>query len=139
MKGFFKPRNISKYKGNPTQIVFRSSWELTLMERLDKDPSIIQWSSESIIIPYRSPLDGKIHRYFPDMWLKKKDGTQLLIEVKPKKQTLPPIKKGKVNRKYVREVITYKINMAKWESAKAYCEKRGYKFIFITETDLGIA
>ena len=65
-KGYFKPKNPKKYKGDPTNIIYRSSWECKLMIRLDEDPNVISWGSEEIIIPYRSPIDNKIHRYFVD-------------------------------------------------------------------------
>ena len=65
-KGIFKPYNPAKYRGNPTNIVYRSSWELKLMIHLDKHPDVIWWSSEEVTIPYISPIDGRPHRYFPD-------------------------------------------------------------------------
>jgi hypothetical protein len=70
-KGFFKPKNPDKYMGNPTNIIYRSSWELKLMIRLDEDPSIISWGSEEVVIPYRSPIDNRIHRYFVDFIVNK--------------------------------------------------------------------
>jgi hypothetical protein len=65
-QGYFKPKNPQKYKGDPTNIVYRSSWELKLMTYLDLHKDIVTWGSEELIIPYRSPIDNKIHRYFPD-------------------------------------------------------------------------
>ena len=87
--GKFRPKNISKYKGNSTEIFYRSGWELRFMSYLDKTPSVLKWSSEEIVVPYKSPIDKRIHRYFPDFWIKIKKENGLtecvLIEVKPKK------------------------------------------------------
>ena len=73
MKGLFKPQNLAKYMGDPTKIVFRSSWELKFMSYLDQHTDVIYWQSEELFIPYKSPVDGKYHRYFPDFLVKKKE------------------------------------------------------------------
>ena len=145
-KGFFKPKNPNRYKGDPTNIVYRSSWELKLMSYLDVHPDIIEWSSEEFCIPYVSPIDRRIHRYFPDFYLKKKniEGKieTLVIEVKPKNQVVPPTvvktKTNKPTKRYVREVMTYGVNEAKWKAAQAFCEDRKWKFMIMTESELGI-
>jgi hypothetical protein len=143
MKGKFRPKNPDKYKGNPTEIIYRSSWELKFMMYLDSHGDVIEWSSEQVIIPYRSPIDNKIHRYYVDFYvkLKTKDGNieKRLIEIKPKKQTCPPSKpKGKMTKRYVEEVKTWGINQAKWKAAEHYAENRLMKFQLITEDQLGI-
>ena len=66
MKGMFKPKNPQKYRGDPTNIIYRSSFELKLMVYLDQHPEVISWGSEEIIIPYKSPIDNRYHRYFVD-------------------------------------------------------------------------
>ena len=141
-QGYFKPKNPQKYKGDPTNIVYRSSWELKLMLYLDSHKDIVTWSSEEIFIPYRSPIDNKIHRYFPDFIVTKinKEGKKetALIEVKPAAQTMPPKKQEKVTRKYITEVTTWGINEAKWKAAVEYCKDRKWQFKVITEEDLGI-
>lgn len=141
-KGFFKPKNPSKYRGNPTNIIYRSSWELKLMAYLDSHPDIIAWESEEFFIPYRSPVDGKVHRYFPDFKIVKRlDNNKtetLVIEVKPKSQSVPPTLKKKKDKRYIREVMTYGINDAKWKAARAFCEDRNWKFLVMTENELGI-
>jgi len=145
-KGFFKPKNPNRYKGDPTNIVYRSSWELKLMSYLDVHPDILEWSSEEFCIPYVSPIDKRIHRYFPDFYLKKKniEGKieTLVIEVKPKNQVVPPTvvktKTSKPTKRYVREVMTYGVNEAKWKAAQAFCEDRKWKFMIMTESELGI-
>jgi len=137
-KGKFKPKNPQKYKGNPTNIIYRSRWELKLMSRLDDDPQVVQWSSEEIIIPYISPIDGKRHRYFPDFWVKNASGDVILIEVKPFNQTKPPEVVSKPTRRYINEVVTWGKNQAKWKAAEEYCADRKWKFVIMTEHELGI-
>ena len=138
-KGRFKPKHYKKYKGDPTKVIYRSMWELRFMKYCDKTPNILEWSSEEIIIPYRG-LDRRVHRYFPDFWIKYKNAkgqiVKEIIEVKPKAQTMKPTKKGKHYGKYLREARTYAINRAKWEAAEEYCLDRGYKFRIITEDHL---
>jgi hypothetical protein len=141
-KGTFKPKNPQKYRGDPTKIIYRSRWELMVMQKFDSHPDILEWSSEEIIIPYISPIDNRRHRYFPDFYMKKRnpDGTieNVIIEVKPFAQTKPPTVQNKPNRRYITEVQTWGINSAKWKNAEAYCEDRGWKFQIITEKDLGL-
>lgn len=147
-QGKFRPKNPQKYAGDPTEIYWRSSWELVLMSRLDTDPSILKWNSECEIIPYRNPETGRLHRYFPDfkIWTKGPDGFEqvTIIEVKPYKETSPPdpansrTKTGKPRVSFLRESATYAKNHAKWEAAREYCAKRRYKFIIMTEYELGL-
>ena len=138
-KGRFKPKHYKKYKGDPTKVIYRSMWELRFMKYCDKNDSILEWSSEEIVIPYRS-IDNKIHRYYPDFWIKYKqyDGKMIqeIIEVKPKSQCKRPSKKGKHYGKYLREARTYAINESKWDAAREYCLDRGYKFRILTEDHL---
>lgn len=141
-KSIFKPKNPKKYKGDASNIIYRSSWELKLMIYLDSHPSVLQWSSEEIVIPYRSPLDGRVHRYFPDFYVKKVNGEgkveSAIIEVKPLSQSVPPKVQSKPTRRYIKEVATYGINQAKWKAAKEFCEERSWKFVVMTERELGI-
>ena len=141
-KGKYKPMNPKKYKGDPTQVIYRSLWERKLMVYCDKNTSVIEWGSEEIIIPYRSPKDGRIHRYFPDFYMKVKEANgkiqSYLVEVKPKKQTECPKPRRVKTKAYLSEVMTYATNAAKWESAIEYCDDRGWKFKLITEHELEI-
>lgn len=143
-KGTFRPKNPQKYKGNASNIVYRSRWELLLMTRLDEHPDVLQWSSEEVIVPYRSPMDGRIHRYFPDFLVKKRNHSNglvetVMIEVKPKAQTKPPeVKTGKPTKRYLNEVYTWGINSSKWKAAENYCKDRGWKFQIMHEDHLGI-
>lgn len=144
-KGTFKPRNPAKYKGDPTNIIYRSRWELMVMQKLDSHPDVIEWSSEEVVIRYRSPIDNRIHRYFVDFYVKQRNKygeTEVnLIEVKPFKQTQPPAVmegKGKPTRRYLNEVMTWGVNSAKWKAAREFCADRGWNFVIITEKELGL-
>lgn len=140
-KGRFTPKNPQKYKGNPTNIIYRSLWERNLMSRFDIDPNILEWNSEEFFVLYRTPLDPpeKIRRYFPDFWVKMRNRNGIIvekvIEVKPKAQTQAP--KGKrITKKLLTETERYVINDSKWEAARKYCAKRGWEFVILTEDDL---
>jgi hypothetical protein len=141
-KGKFKPSNPSKYKGDPTGIVYRSLWELKFMKYCDLNQNILEWGSEEIALPYLSPLDNRIHRYFPDFYIKVKESNgqikKYMIEVKPKKQTIEPIPQKKRTKGYIYEVMEYAKNQAKWKAAKEFCEDRQWIFKVITEDELGI-
>jgi hypothetical protein len=135
--GRFVPENPKKYRGDPTKIFYRSLWERRVMVYLDKNSAILEWSSEEIVIPYLSPVDGRWHRYFPDFYVKTKEGS-MIIEVKPAAQSVPPAKRGRATKKYLAEVMTYGVNQAKWKAAEEYCADRLWKFKVVTEKDLGI-
>jgi len=109
---------------------------------LDSHPGVVQWGSEELIIPYRSPIDNRIHRYFPDFIIKKKtpDGKidTVVVEIKPHAQTRPPQIQTKATKRYITEVQTWGINSAKWEACGNYCKDRGWKFEIITEHELNI-
>jgi hypothetical protein len=136
-KGKFRPENYKKYKGDYTKITYRSGWELKFMKYLDRQPNVLSWSSEEVIIPYKSPIDNKWHRYYPDFWVKTKQG-ETLVEIKPKKQTRPPKLNPKNKRRYLNEVKTWGINEAKWKAAVSVCETKGWTWQIITEDTLTI-
>jgi hypothetical protein len=140
-KGRFTPKNPKKYAGDSSNIVYRSLWELKVMKYLDENSNVIYWASEELVIPYVSPVDNKLHRYFPDFIVKvlNKEGkeTTMVLEVKPEKQTRPPSQKRKT-KQFIQESITYAINEAKWKAAELFCLEHGWKFKIITEKDLGI-
>lgn len=141
-KGKFKPKNPEKYKGDVTNIVYRSFWELKFMRYLDSHPDILEWASEEIAIPYYSPVDKRIHRYFPDFWVKMlstdKQINTMLIEIKPEIQTRQPIQRDKITRRYITELKTYGVNTAKWKAAKKFCDDNNWYFKVLTEKELGI-
>ena len=141
-KGRYTPKNPKKYKGDYHNIVYRSLWERKFMVYCDNSDNILEWGSEEIIIPYLSPWDGKLHRYFPDFYIKVKQSSgnikKFVIEVKPKKQTKPPKPVHRKTKKWLSEVKTYGINEAKWKSAKEWCEGNDMEFKILTEDELGI-
>ena len=140
-KGRFRPKNPQKYKGDPNNIIYRSTWEIKVMNYLDDNPNVIWWGSEELPIPYLNPVDKKKHRYFPDFIAKmrKSDGTVMtyVIEVKPERQTQPPKQKRKT-KTFLQEAITYEINKAKWYAAEEFCKDHGWQFQILTEKHLGI-
>lgn len=139
-QGFFKPINPNKYRGDPTNIVYRSGWEKRVMEWCDTNKGIISWNSEEVVIPYVSPVDNRYHRYFVDFYVEAvgRDGQKriMLLEVKPKAQTQEPKVQSRKTKRYITEVVTYGINQAKWNAAEEYCKDRGWEFRVITESDL---
>jgi len=141
-KGRYQPNNPLKYKGNFRNIIYRSLWELKFMKYCDSNRNILEWGSEELFLPYRSPLDNKVHRYFPDFYIKVKESTgqikKYIIEVKPKKQCIEPKPQKKKTRTYIYEVRQYAQNQAKWKAAEEYCLDRGYEFKILTEKELGI-
>jgi hypothetical protein len=110
----------------------------------DETSSILEWSSEEVVVPYVSPVDNRYHRYFVDFWMKYKDRNgeikSVLIEVKPDIQTRPPVRKntsnGKPTRRFINEVMTWGVNQAKWEAATKYSTERNWEFKIITDKDL---
>lgn len=140
--GRFYPKNSKKYKGDPSNIWYRSLWERKAMEWFDLNDSIVEWSSEEIFIPYVSPIDNKYHRYFPDFVIKvkKKDGAfqTIMVEVKPEKQTKPPVKRKKITKGYLAEVATWGVNEAKFKAAQEFCDDRKWQFKILTEKELNI-
>ena len=141
-KGKFKPKNPKKYNGNPSKIVYRSSWEARCMNYFDQNDNIIWWASEEVIVPYKHPMDGRYHRYFPDFIIKvrQKNGQSktMMIEIKPEYQKIGPKKQKRKTQRYIKEVVTYAVNQAKWEAAEDYCADRRWEFKVLTENDLGI-
>ena len=140
--GKFRPRFPKKYKGDASKIVYRSSWEARCMNYFDLNENILWWASEEVIIPYKSPIDGRYHRYYPDFVInvKQRDGKTktLMIEVKPENQKNAPKVRARKTKKYINEVVTYAVNQAKWDAATEYCNDRMWEFKVLTEKDMGI-
>jgi hypothetical protein len=133
-RGKFIIRNPDKYVGvgEPT---YRSSWEMTFMMFCDNNPSIQQWASESVKIPYRDPLTGKNTVYVPDFLIVYVDKNMKkhaeLIEIKPRNQAvLESVGKNPYNQ------AQYVKNMAKWQAAQAWCKRMGLRFRVVSEEDL---
>jgi len=143
LKGKYLPRNPEKYKGDSSNIIYRSSWERTFMKWCDLNESIKSWQSEEKCLWYRDPVTKKNRRYFPDFIIRYMDSDGLIItemiEIKPHKQVVGPPKDPKRKTKsWINEVHTYITNQAKWEAARKVCEDRGWRFRLITEYELGL-
>jgi hypothetical protein len=140
-QGIYKPINYQKYDGDPTNIIYRSSWERKLFNWLDRSSACTSWSSEETIVHYVSPVDGRPHRYFVDVKATFTSTSGLkktyLIEVKPFAETMPP--KSTKNKKALFEATaTFAVNQSKWQAAREYCKDRGWEFKIVTEYELGI-
>lgn len=142
-KGRYRPSKPEKYKGDPTNIIYRSLLERRFMVYCDTHDSILEWNSEEVVVPYKSPIDNRYHRYFVDFWIRYKsaDGTirASLIEVKPYSQTQEPKKhvgSNKPTRRYLNEIMTWGVNQAKWKAAREYCLDRKWEFKILTEKQL---
>jgi len=140
-QGIYTPLNPQKYKGT-YPIVYRSGLELKSFRYLDKNPNVLTWGSESVVIPYVSPADGKMHRYFVDLVAALRDVKnncikKLLIEVKPEKQTIPPIPSNRKKQStMLYEKYQYAVNMAKWDAARRWAKEKGYVFLILNEKHL---
>lgn len=141
-RGKYQPSFPRKYKGDSSNIVYRSLWERKFMVYCDKNENILEWGSEEIALPYRSPIDNRVHRYFPDFYIKVKENNgrikKMIVEIKPLRQCIEPKVQKKKTKGYIFEVVEYAKNQAKWEAAREWCLDRGYEFKVLTENELGI-
>ena len=140
-KGKFTPENPSKYAGDCNNIIYRSGWERRCMKYFDNNPSILQWASEEVVIPYYDTASKKVRRYFPDFLIKIKDknGKEKthLIEVKPSKDMRPPVGGiGKKKSTVLYEMKTYQMNRDKFAAARKWCDDRNIIFDIWTEKHL---
>ncbi len=136
-RGKFRPKNPQKYAGDPTSIVYRSSLELKVMRKFDTNESVIRWASEELVVPYYNPVKQRPARYFPDFVVQRKDGKTMMVEVKPAKESSPPVhKKGKKRQSIITEELTWATNKAKWEAAREFCRRNGWEFVILTEKDI---
>lgn len=138
--GKYIVKNKSKYKGHVDKVTYRSTWEKFYFQWLDNEPRIKYWGSETVVIPYFSNADGRRRRYFMDIWFKTHDGFEFLIEIKPKKETVPPkppttLTSG-AKKRFEREIYTWQVNSDKWKAAKALADKRKMTFRVLTEDGL---
>ena len=135
-KGRYKIKNPDKYLGNPTNVIFRSLWERNTFRWCENNPKVRAWSSEEIVVPYKCKVDNKLHRYFVDLYVEMSNGQTILVEIKPKKETLPPKQPKRKTKKFLNEVITFSKNQDKWEAADQYARHKGWKFQVWTEETL---
>jgi len=134
-KGKYKVKNRKKYRGDPDNVIYRSMWERRCFVWLDNNPSIVEWSSEEVCVPYIYEVDKKYHRYFVDLMFTTVAGHTFLIEVKPEKETQPPKKPDK-SKRYLSESLTYVKNVNKWHAAQQYATNKGWTFQVWTEKHL---
>lgn len=141
-KGKYRVVNANKYSGDITNIVYRSLWELRFMKWCDDSKSVIEWGSETVVVPYISPIDKKVHKYFVDFFIKVRTNSntieKYLVEIKPERFTRPPEIPERKTKRFIDEVFQYGVNDAKWKAAFEFCKDRNMKFIILTEKDLGI-
>jgi len=136
-QGVFTPVNKSKFLG--VSAIYRSGLELKFMRFCDSNQNVIKWGSENVIIPYISPLDGRAHKYYVDNFVIIKEGEEIkkyLIEIKPSKQTVPPVTKYKKKEHLIYQQSMYVKNQAKWQAATEFCKKKGLEFLILTEKHL---
>lgn len=128
--------------GDVNNIIYRSSWELRFLQWCDRNDNILEYGSEEFFIPYYDPTTKKVRRYFPDAYVKIKEASgnikKYVIEIKPERQTRPPIAGKKKTKTLINEAMTYEKNVAKWKAAKEWCEDRRIEFKIITERELGL-
>ena len=139
-QGKFTPTRKTKYKGDITNIVYRSSWELQVLKWCDLNPNIKSYSSEEVVVPYFYEADRRMHKYFVDFKITFKDGRTILVEVKPERETNPP-KQQRKTKKYLQEALTFVKNQNKWKAADEFAKDRGWEFQVWTEStlkDIGI-
>jgi len=133
-RGRFLPKHPEKYIGDASQIFFRSSWEAQVMKFFDSRNDVIRWGSEEIIIPYLSPADNKVHRYFPDFFVEylDKDGNvkKEIVEVKPLHESEAKYAKND------RSKDALEVNEAKWKAASLFCQSRNMLFRVLTEKSI---
>ena len=136
-QGVFVPKYQSKFIGS--KAIYRSGLELKFFRFCDSNKNILKWSSEDVVVPYVSPIDGRVHRYFVDNYIMVKEGDVVknyLVEIKPFKQTKPPTTKYRKKQHLIYEQKQWAVNTSKWESARKYAKQKGWEFIIITEKDL---
>lgn len=122
-QGYYDARRSTKYRGPSLLIPYRSSYEYRFILYCENNPNVVEWSYETLKIPYKDPT-GKLHNYYMDFIVKYKNGSTYLIEVKPYTQTLP------------QRNAAYRKNSLKWEAAKNYANERGFTFMIVTEKSL---
>ena len=141
IQGYYKLDNPDKYIGDPTKIIYRSSWEYRFCKYCDNTADVLKWSSEPVGIPYLHPLDNKLHTYYVDYYMRLKKASNyedIFAEVKPKASLIKPVLEGqKITTKKLKNhnyaLKTWLINRAKFSAAKLYAEQKGSRFILVTE------
>jgi hypothetical protein len=133
--GKYKVKNDLKYKGDASNVVFRSMWERNCFAWCDDNSEIKEWSSEEIVVPYFYDVDKKYHRYFVDLKITFNNGKTILVEIKPEREVQLPKRPDKSQR-YLNEALTYVKNQNKWKAASEFAKDRGWTFEIWTEKTL---
>lgn len=136
-QGVYRPINVQKFIGE--HAIYRSGLELKFMKFCDTNSNVLKWGSENIIVPYISPVDNKLHRYYVDNFVAIKEGNTVkkyLVEIKPSRQTAPPKIKYRKKSTMLYEQVQWTVNQAKWTAAREYSKKKGLDFIILTEKEL---
>jgi hypothetical protein len=133
--GKYKVKDPTRYKGDHTNVVYRSMWERQCFAWCENNSEIKEWSSEEIVVPYYYEVDKKYHRYFIDLKITFNNGKTILVEIKPEKETAPPKRPDKTKR-YLNEALTYVKNQNKWHAANEFAKDRGWEFQIWTEKTL---
>ena len=135
-KGRYTIKNKDKYLGDPSKVVYRSLWERNAFRWCENNPKIKLWNSEGVVIPYKCSIDKKLHRYFVDLLIEMDNKKVYLVEIKPKSQTVPPVKKSRKTKRYINEAMTFSRNQDKWNAADKFAKHNGWEFQVWTEETL---
>src|SRR5208282_46921 len=100
---------ISTQKGEI--ITFRSEYELTYINKLEGDSTVVKFLYEPFRIPYT--FQDKERVYIPDFLVSYTSGDKELVEVKPA------------------ALVNDAMNRSKFEAARDYCKEQGIKFSII--------
>ena len=138
--GIYRPKNVEKF--GESKCLYRSSYEHQFLRWCDNHPKITNVQYEKVIIPYVCKTDGKMHRYYVDCRITMQESTGLkkyLIEIKPFRQTIPPKpSKRKKKSTILEENFNFLKNTSKWDCAKQYCKKMGWRWCILTEKGIYI-
>lgn len=135
----YVPKHPEKYIGDASNIVIRSSWERKFAKWADTHPNVQKWFSEELVVHYVSPVDNKVHRYFPDFGMVLSNGKKYVVEIKPHYQCVKPVQGKRKTNTYINECATYAVNQAKWKAAEKFFKDKDIEFRVLTEHDLGIS
>lgn len=110
--GWFKTKKHPK----ACSFYYRSSYELAAMEKLEQDPTVLSWESETITLEYQ--FQGATRRYLPDLLISYSCGKRVLVEIKPEK------------------MVDLPINAAKAKAAIQYCQEKDLVYEVWTEKQI---
>ena len=135
-RGKYTIKKPEKYAGDASNVIFRSLWERNAFRWCENNPNVKLWNSEGVVIPYKCSIDKKLHRYFVDLLIEKDNKKVYLVEIKPKSQTVPPVKKSRKTKRYINEAMTFSRNQDKWTAADKFAKHNGWEFQVWTEETL---